>query len=464
MPKLTYQDATGASGVVEMGREPVVIGRAVDCQIQTQDAQVSRRHARVFFDGVYWVEDNGSANGVFIGNERVQRAQLRPGDVFRCGYLQVRFDADAAPPVMAAPPVASAPPPMPVQMPVQAPPQAPPPAASPDPTAALRAGPSPAELQALRSEVESERRRRTDAEFELGETKRKIEELSTKLAAAGDPVETEKLRRRVEQLESDLRRRGGGGGGGGTGASVEALRAAEAERDRLRGRVGELEAQLAVSAASAAAAAAQATPPRPSDDSDAETARLKRRVEQLESELRRKGNKPAAEPRAEGAPPAAGGSDDRLHDLEEQVRKMSQERDEALRKALTSAGQDMRITEELDKARRRIEQLESELKRRPVGTMSEVQRLDAQQQQLEAALRQLRDTERERDSLKSMVAVGSAPARPPQKALDGLTAVSDGLADIRAALRAAGDEGALDQLEQLRTTLRQVLAALGVTP
>lgn len=460
MPKLTYQDATGASGVVEMGREPVVIGRAVDCQIQTQDAQVSRRHARVFFDGVYWVEDNGSANGVFIGNERVQRAQLRPGDVFRCGYLQVRFDADAAPPVMAAPPVVSVPPPMPVQMPVQAPPPAPPPVVSPDPTAALRAGPSPAELQALRSEVESERRRRTDAEFELGETRRKIEELNTKLAAAGDPVETEKLRRRVEQLESDLRRRGGGGGGGGGGASVEALRAAEAERDRLRGRVGELEAQLAASAA----AAAQATPPRSSDDSDAETARLKRRVEQLESELRRKGNKPAAEPRFEGTPSGAGVSDDRLHELEEQVRKMSQERDEALRKALTSAGQDLRITEELDKARRRIEQLESELKRRPLGTMSEVQRLDAQQQHLESALRQLRDTERERDSLKSVVAIGAAPVPPPQKALEGLTAVSDGLADIRAALRAAGDEGALDQLEQLRTTLRQVLVALGVTP
>src|SRR5689334_17792036 len=80
---------------VEMGTEPVIIGRANDCQIQTQDGLVSRRHAKVIFDGrYYFVEDNGSANGVYVGAERVQRHQLRGGDVFRCGHLEVRFDVE----------------------------------------------------------------------------------------------------------------------------------------------------------------------------------------------------------------------------------------------------------------------------------------------------------------------------------------------------------------------------------
>ena len=249
----------------------------------------------------------------------------------------------------------------------------------------------------------------------------------------------------------------------------EALRAAEAERDRLRTRVSELEAQLA--------AQAGAKDRDKGEDGDAESARLKRRVEQLESDLRRlRTSKPAApEPRVEAKPEskpepsapstsaAAQAADDKLQELEEQLRKLTQERDEAMRKALTSAGQDIRITEELDKARRRIEQLESELKRRPVAAMNDVQRMDQQQQQLESALRQLRDTERDRDALKEVIARGAAPARPPQKAIDGLTAVSDGMADIRTALRAAGDDSALEQLEQLRTALRQALGALGVS-
>ncbi|MFO0577890.1 MAG: FHA domain-containing protein [Polyangia bacterium] len=461
MPRLIYQDATGGSGVVDIGAQPVFIGRAVDCQIQTQDAQVSRRHARVFFDGVYWIEDNGSANGIFIGTERVQRAQLRPGDVFRCGHLQVRFEADGAPavppPAYSAPP--AAPPPMappPVALPPVAPPVAAPPVASADPTAGLRAG--AAELQSVRGELETERRRRTDLEFELSESKRKIDELGAKVAAAGDPAETERLKRRVEQLESDLRRRGNASPPSG---NPEALRAAEAERDRLRTRVSELEAQLA--------APAPAKDRDKGEDGDAESARLKRRVEQLESDLRRlRANKPAApeskpEAVAPSASAAAQAADDKLQELEEQLRKLTQERDEAMRKALTSAGQDIRITEELDKARRRIEQLESELKRRPVAAMNDVQRMDQQQQQLESALRQLRDTERDRDALKEVIARGAAPARPPQKAIDGLTTVSDGLADIRTALRAAGDDAALDQLEQLRTALRQALSALGVS-
>lgn len=468
MAKLFYKDVSGTTGTIDLQTSPVLIGRATDCQIQTQDAQVSRRHARVIYDGSsYWIEDTGSANGVFVNNERVPRHQLRPGTVFRCGYLEVRFelDAPAAVPSAAAPVVA---PPPPLVVPAAAPvPIAPPVAvvAAPPPVVApvIAAVAAPAvsaaataELTSLRTELEGERRKRTDLEFELSETKRKVEELQARPAASGGDADSERLRRRVDQLESELKRKGGGGGGAGSGggASVEALRAAEAERDRLRSRVTELESK--------------AKEQTKSDDQEMELIRLRRKVEQLEADLRRvRGGKPA-EPAAASSPSPSG--DALVAELEEKVRRLIEERDEAVRKASTpvlvapaaAAPTDPRVAEELERAKRRIDQLESELRRKPVGQVADTQRASEQRVELDSALRQLRDVERERDSLRELVAQSTASVRPPKAALDGLLAVSDGLADIRAALRAAGDDVALEQLEQLRASLRQACAALGL--
>lgn len=547
MPKLVYHDSSGARGTVEIGNEVVLIGRATECQIQTQDGLVSRRHARVIYDGSYWIEDLGSANGVYVGNERVQKYKLKPGDTFRCGHVEVRFEVEdmnrtaigVSPgmvvpmPPMAAPPAVkiplpSAPPPAagaPLSfaeaaaqqraaekrgsaaasavMPPAAmapPPAGPPPAApgsdppggrgssktgsmAPPPAAAvlleqappLARGPdaAAAEITRLRAELELERQRRAEVEREcdqaqqrgsemlrradeaqrqLDEAKRRTDELQGKLDASavratGGDGDSERLRRRVEQLESELRRKGGGGGGSGGGG--EQLRAAEGERDRLRARVSELEAQLA----QASAQAAQAPSPAPANaEGEMELARMKRRVEQLESDLRRaRGGK--------------GGSDDggatRLAELEAEVRRLNEEKDAALQ----AQGAGNKLAEELATARRRIEQLESDARRRPVGAVNDDKRVDSQRAELESALRQLRETERERDSLREMVARASsapAPARTPKEVADSLTQVSDGLADVRAALRASGDDIALEQLEQLRNALRRACSLLGV--
>ena len=457
MAKLVYHDSTGAQGSIVIGLDPIVIGRATDCQIQTQDGLVSRRHARVSSDGnSFWVEDLGSANGVFIGAERIQRQLLRSGDVFRCGHLEVRLEVDAPRPG-SRPPVPPLPPVPAVPVPVAAPPP-PPPVAPPSPAA-----PS-AELASLRTELDSERRKRTDLEFELSELRRKLDEATAKLAqpAAAAPApaadgDAERLRRRVEQLESELRRKGGGGGGGG---AAEALRVAEAERDKLRARVAELEA---------AALAAPAAPAAPAVD-EMEVIRMRRKIDQLESDLRRvRGGQPPSSTSADTRAAELRAAEQRSADLEDQVRKLTQERDEANRRAQVVAAPvavppaaDPRVVEELERARRQIEQLQSELRRKPGATVASA--ADGQRAQLEAALSQLRTAERERDALKEQVARGTSGimARPPQKALDGLSAVSDGLADIRAAVRASGDDLALEQLEQLRATLRQAMGLLGI--
>lgn len=479
-----------------VGGTPVVIGRATDCQIVTQDGLVSRRHARVVYDGLYWIEDLGSSNGVYVGTERVQRRELKAGDTFRCGALQVRFEAEAprrtgmgqapvlgsalppapmpSPPVVAPP--AAVPPLPPVPLPAVLPSAAPVSSLLSEPTAPIRVAAGAgdlaavrAELAAARAELDGERRKRTDLDFEISELRRKLEEQQAKPAApaGAGAEEAERLRRRVEQLESELRRKGGGVVSGSS-ANTEALRSTETERDRLRARVTELEAQAAAQAAKPAA------PAKTTDDQEMETIRLRRRVEQLESELRRlRGGKPA-----EPAPSDAGVDPIELAELKDQVRKLIGERDEAQRRAsaAASAGSDAKLVEELERTRRRVEQLESELKRRPMGAVSEQQRLEAQRQELESALRQLREVERERDGLRELVARGGVvtnktgtmpaaklPTAVPPAVTEQLTTVSDGLADIRAALRAAGDDGALAQLEQLRAALRQACLLLGIS-
>ena len=97
MPKIVYHDSDGIDKSINVGAEPISIGRATECDIQTQDAMVSRKHARIVWDGNYWIEDLGSSNGVYVGNEKVQRAPFRPGDVVTCGSLVLRMIPDSSP-------------------------------------------------------------------------------------------------------------------------------------------------------------------------------------------------------------------------------------------------------------------------------------------------------------------------------------------------------------------------------
>jgi pSer/pThr/pTyr-binding forkhead associated (FHA) protein len=98
MPTLTYYDFDKIERTIDLGAEPLLIGRAVECQIRTEDAVVSRRHARIVFDGAeYWVEDLGSLSGVYVGTEKVARARVVPGEPIVMGSLVIRMLAEAPP-------------------------------------------------------------------------------------------------------------------------------------------------------------------------------------------------------------------------------------------------------------------------------------------------------------------------------------------------------------------------------
>ena len=92
-----------------------VIGRQADCDIPIAADEVSRHHVRlkVTADGVM-VEDMGSANGTYVGNQRISEATLlRPGEELRLDTIRFQLIApgmDARQQAAAVRPEAVAPP------------------------------------------------------------------------------------------------------------------------------------------------------------------------------------------------------------------------------------------------------------------------------------------------------------------------------------------------------------------
>ncbi|HUP44971.1 MAG TPA: FHA domain-containing serine/threonine-protein kinase [Thermoanaerobaculia bacterium] len=66
--------------------ESVMVGRDRTCSIVLSHPAVSRRHARITLNGAAWIlEDLKSANGTYVNNMRVERVNLKAGDVVRFG-------------------------------------------------------------------------------------------------------------------------------------------------------------------------------------------------------------------------------------------------------------------------------------------------------------------------------------------------------------------------------------------
>jgi hypothetical protein len=59
---------------VPLGTAPVTFGRGPECTVPLADEYVSTQHARlVLHEGQWYVEDLGSTNGTYIGNDRLTR-------------------------------------------------------------------------------------------------------------------------------------------------------------------------------------------------------------------------------------------------------------------------------------------------------------------------------------------------------------------------------------------------------
>ena len=87
--------SAGRSFVVE---DSAIIGREPSCQIRLADKSISRRHARILWDGFRWrVEDLDSRNGIHLDKHRVREANLADCDEFMLGEVPVRLRIEAQP-------------------------------------------------------------------------------------------------------------------------------------------------------------------------------------------------------------------------------------------------------------------------------------------------------------------------------------------------------------------------------
>jgi adenylate cyclase len=72
----------------------VTIGRTKDNAVFCLDKSLSRKHARIEFDGVkVTVTDLQSKNGLFADGKRVSRCELIEGDSFRCGDVTFSIES-----------------------------------------------------------------------------------------------------------------------------------------------------------------------------------------------------------------------------------------------------------------------------------------------------------------------------------------------------------------------------------
>ena len=79
---------------INVGTEPVVIGRSSDCDIAFDDSNVSRRHAEVIFlADTHTVTDLASTNGTKVNGVTITAPRtLRHGDIISVGTYTVRYE------------------------------------------------------------------------------------------------------------------------------------------------------------------------------------------------------------------------------------------------------------------------------------------------------------------------------------------------------------------------------------
>ncbi len=207
VPRLLWRDAQGIEGSLDLTSAEIKVGRAMDCAIRTDDAMVSRHHARIFWGGGgYVLEDLSSANGVYFQEQRVQSHLFKHGDAVRCGSLWLRF-VDPAQLGGSAPASTGTPSPMMQHPGMGAIPAAGPTghvaAINPQPSAQMPSQPQPAPGAAMAA-IAPPSGGSSESDVEIRVLRRRVEQLQTELRVYRAQKFNQDTARRMEDLENDL--------------------------------------------------------------------------------------------------------------------------------------------------------------------------------------------------------------------------------------------------------------------
>ncbi len=104
-PEVTVVDVPHGAGVLVVTRGPnvgaryllgqqvVKAGRHPESDIFLDDITVSRRHVEITpsGEGAYALRDVGSLNGTYVNRERIEEAELSPGDEVQIGKFKLVY-------------------------------------------------------------------------------------------------------------------------------------------------------------------------------------------------------------------------------------------------------------------------------------------------------------------------------------------------------------------------------------
>ncbi len=93
MPRLVVIKGPLEGEVFPLTKEEFTIGRTDDRDLVILDRAVSRKHCKIVLeeDG-YYIVDEGSTNGTFVGGMRIAREKLKSGDIIQIGESRIRFE------------------------------------------------------------------------------------------------------------------------------------------------------------------------------------------------------------------------------------------------------------------------------------------------------------------------------------------------------------------------------------
>ncbi len=93
-PQVTWFVTLSNGESIAVDKDNMVLGRSRACDIVIPSAKVSRQHASLSLqNGVLFIEDLGSANGVWINGEKITRSKVSGGDTYTISDETLVFDA-----------------------------------------------------------------------------------------------------------------------------------------------------------------------------------------------------------------------------------------------------------------------------------------------------------------------------------------------------------------------------------
>lgn len=104
MPRLVGHSSEINGQIFDLTEPRVTVGRTPDNKIHIPDNSVSSHHAELVLEGSdYAVKDLDSTNGTRLNGEKITTGNLRRGDVLRLGNVELNYESETDPVVVALP-------------------------------------------------------------------------------------------------------------------------------------------------------------------------------------------------------------------------------------------------------------------------------------------------------------------------------------------------------------------------